>query len=95
VGDGLNWFDASSVVLDGITLSGSARQSVLIDGDVGQGSSITNVTLEGGDELLGILQQNYTQGGVQPVVGSGAPPVSTAAAEVYPIAEKMGLPPGI
>jgi hypothetical protein len=63
VGDGLTWKGLSSVLIDNVNVSSSARASILIDGEVGSGSTIANVTLAGGDEGKGILQQNLPDGG--------------------------------
>jgi hypothetical protein len=95
VGDGLNWLDGSQVTIDGLTVSASARASVLIDGEVGVGSSIATVTLSGGDELKGILQQNFTTGAEQPTVGTNAPPVETVSDEQFSVALGLSIPPGI
>lgn len=94
VGDGVNWFSVSQVVIDGLSVSNSARASVLIDGEVAAGSSIDNVTLGDGDDIKGILQQNFA-GGEQPAVGTGAPSVTTSAVEEFHIAQPPAIPPGI
>lgn len=57
IGVGVIWKGASSASLDGITVSGTAGQAVLIDGPVGTNSSIANLSLAGGDEGDGVVQQ--------------------------------------
>ncbi|MBK8257050.1 MAG: right-handed parallel beta-helix repeat-containing protein [Polyangiaceae bacterium] len=84
VGDGLLWLGGSELTIEGLTVGGSARASIVIDGEAS--GSMTNVVLEGGDESKGILQQNYA-GGSQPQVGSNAPAISTSDAEEFAMPE--------
>lgn len=85
VGDGLNWLGKSSLQIDGLDLSGDARASVLIDGEVGAHSSIAHVTLSGGDASKGVLEQAFPNGGVAPAVGAGAPPLQKRATSTFAI----------
>jgi hypothetical protein len=85
VGDGLTWMGKSEAKIDGLSLSGNARASLLIDGDVAPGSSIANVTQSDGDEAKGIVQQNVAGGGVSPSVGAGAPAILQSVTEKYAI----------
>lgn len=94
IGDGLNWFAGSEVTLESLSVSSSARASVLIDGAVAPGSTIRSVTLDAGDEQKGIVQQNLEAGGTQPTVQS-SPSVTTSAAEQFAIAKPPAIPPGI
>jgi hypothetical protein len=94
VGDGITWKGGSQVALDGVTVSASQRVSVLIDGEVGSGSSIANVTLAGGDESLGILQQSVPEGGEQPSV-TGSPSVTVLPDEQYSVPADVAIPPTI
>jgi hypothetical protein len=73
VGDGLDWLDESEVTIEGLTLSGNERQSLLIDGPTGgdTGGKIWSIQLEGGDEGKPPLQQNLTAGGQQPALSAG------------------------
>jgi hypothetical protein len=80
VGDGLNWLDGSEVTIEDLTLSGNARASLLIDGSAH--GTLTNVTLAGGDESKGILQQNFPAGGSQPGV-TNSPPITTTAGAMF------------
>jgi len=95
VGDGVNWLHGSQAQIDGLTVSSSARQSVLIDGEVASGSSIANVVLEQGDDAKGILQQNLPSGGVQPHVQTGAPPLTTSDAQKFAVPKSPAVPMGI
>jgi hypothetical protein len=95
VGDGLNWLGTSQMTVDGLTVSGSARASVLIDGPVAPGSSLARVTLEGNDVALGILQQNLAQGDTQPQIGAATPALTTSASELLSIPVPLGIPPEI
>ena len=72
VGDGILWHEGAFASFSNLTLDGNARSSVLIDGEVAAGSAFANVTLQGGDEGKGIVQQSFT-GGVMPAVPSGVP----------------------
>ena len=72
---------AARLQIDGLSVSGSARQSILIDGPVASGSSVAHVTLAGGDEKKGIVEQNFS-GGTAPAVGAGAPQVTQSAGMV-------------
>jgi hypothetical protein len=104
VGDAVSWQERAQAAISGLVLRGnglasanpsvapSSRASVLIDGDVGPASSLAEVTLEGGDEATGIVQQRLTGGGASPERGAGVPEITTSAAELFsvPIA-----PPGL
>ena len=81
--------------IDGLTVSGSARASVLINGPVAPDSTIARVTLEGADATFGILQQNLPADGMQPQVGPSAPAITTAPGEQLHIADGLGIPPEI
>jgi len=94
VGDGLTWKGLSSVIIDNVSVSSSARASVLIDGEVGSGSSIANLTLSGGDEGKGIVQQSLPDGGASPAVSS-APPITTVMNEQFPVPQDVAIPPSI
>jgi len=95
VGDGLLWTGASKVVIDGLKVSKSARQGVLIDGSVAAGSSVANVTLAEGDEQHGMLQQSVDATGTAPEVGAGAPTLMSDTQEVYPIPVPPAAPKGL
>jgi hypothetical protein len=71
VGDGLSWQQGAQLTIDGLELSSSARQSVLIDGAVAEGSSISNLLLSGGDEASGVLQQGVSEDDAAPSVEGG------------------------
>jgi hypothetical protein len=80
IGDGILWLGGSEVLIDDVTISGSARASVLIDGEAG--GALSDVTLSGGDEAKGIVQQNYA-GGMQPQIGENTPALTSEAAELF------------
>jgi hypothetical protein len=67
VGDGLDWLDGSELTIDALTLGGSARQSLLIDGPAT--GDIMSLTLEAGEKPG--LQQSWMTGDAQPTLGSG------------------------
>jgi hypothetical protein len=86
VGDGITWADVSQVTLKGVSVSRSAVVSVLIDGNVTAGSSLTNVTLSQGDEAPGksIVQQNVKSNPVSPSI-SNAPNVTISPTEKFSV----------
>ena len=90
VGDGLLWLGGSEIAVDGLSLSGNARASVVIDGEAT--GSLTHVTLSGGDEAKGVVQQQYA-GGAQPQIGAGAPAITTSADGLFAIPVPPSLPP--
>lgn len=94
VGDGLQWCDRASVRLDGLVVDHSARASVLIDGPVGPDSRLSQVTLSGGDELIGIVQQNLPAGAPQPEMGPDTPPLTISGGLMWPsLCERPSPPP--
>jgi hypothetical protein len=94
VGDGLTWLDGAQVTLSNLTMSGSARASVLIDKASGAGSSIEGIVLAGGDEAKGIVLQSYA-GGTQPTLAGGAPALDVQVTEVFSVPNEVAIPPGI
>lgn len=91
VGDGLLWLEGSEIAVDGLTLSGNARASVVIDGEAT--GTLANVTLSGGDESKGVVQQKYSGGGAQPSTGQNAPAITTSAEGLFAIPVPPELPP--
>jgi hypothetical protein len=92
VGDGLMWRTGAQVSIDGLTLEASGRNAALIDGAVGAGSSIANVSLGGGDESKGILQQGFGEGTTAPEVGDNAPPLTQEPDAPYDVPESPAAP---
>ena len=90
VGDGLQVRALSSFVIDGLVLSGNARRSVLLDGACGEGASLDHVTLEGGDELLGLLQQSFDGTGA-PTLGASVPPLESSAEALFVLNQAPAL----
>ncbi len=93
VGDGINWLATSKAILRSVTVGNSARQSVLIDGEVVAGSEIENLTQIDGDETKGILQQSFSSG-TQPVTSGTSPQVMTNADRPHETPQPL-VPPGI
>ncbi len=91
VGDGVTWSGVSQMNVDGLTISKSARASMLIDGSVFSGSTLSNVTLAQGDDGKGILQQNTKGMAVSPTV-QNTPPVSTSTSEKYSVPDVLSPP---
>jgi hypothetical protein len=95
VGDGITWLDGSFVTIEGVSVSSSARASVLIDGPVAMGSVIHGLTLGGGDEAKGVVQQNLPMDGTQPET-MDAPPIMQQPGEMFSIPAPVPvIPPGI
>ena len=94
VGDGLSWLGVSSVTLSSVTVENSARTGLLIDGEVGANSSITNLTLNETGEKGSIIQQNFVDGGTEPITSGTVPPGIKTAEELFAIPEDV-VPPGI
>lgn len=92
VGDGLAWTGKSTARIEGLTLRGNARASLLIDGSVGAGSRIESVTLAGGDESKGIVQQNFPSGGVSPELGPALPAPQRVDSEVFDVPQAPKVP---
>jgi hypothetical protein len=84
VGDGLLWGGDSQIVMDDVTLEGSSRNAVLIDGPVAAGSSIANITLGGDDADKGILQQRVSTGEDAPAVDN-APAVDQTEEAMFEV----------
>jgi hypothetical protein len=92
VGDGLLWTGAAQVSVDGLGISESARQGVLIDGPVATGSTIAHLVLSAGDEAKGVVQQSIETGGESPAVGAEAPAISTETAQVFAVPQPPTAP---
>jgi hypothetical protein len=93
VGDGLVWLGYSQMQLDHLTLSGNARASILIDGSTAPGSSLAHITLSGGDEDKGILQQNAKSGVTPtPETSTDSPEVTTSAVEAFSVPVGPAVP---
>ncbi|XXX76873.1 hypothetical protein WMF30_55415 [Sorangium sp. So ce134] len=97
VGDGVSWQERAQAAIHGLVLSGnglessnpsispSRRASVLIDGDVGPDSRLGAITLEGGDEEAGIVQQRLAEGGVSPLRSTDVPRITTSADALFSV----------
>ncbi|WP_437630265.1 right-handed parallel beta-helix repeat-containing protein [Sorangium sp. So ce854] len=83
VGHGLVWTERSSASVVDVELSSNALASVLIDGEAD--GELSRVVLSGGDETLGIVQQNVTSGAQKPLVTGGTPSLRFAEGEVHPV----------
>lgn len=94
VGDGLTWLAESKAVIDGLTLTNSARAALLIDGEVAAGSTIANIAFGGGDEAKGAFQQNFPMGGLAPQVDANSS-LAQVPEEQFPVPDDVAIPPGI
>lgn len=94
VGDGLSWLDASTVTLDSVTVENSARTGLLIDGEVGAGSLIEDLTLNEVGDKGNIIQQNFVDGGTEPITSGTVPPGIKTGDELFAVPEDV-VPPGI
>ncbi len=84
VGDGLLWNAGAAVDVDGITIEGSGRNAVLIDGAVGATSALRNVTFAGSDADKTIIQQQV-MGPDSALSTDMAPTVEDVAGEQYAV----------
>jgi hypothetical protein len=84
-GDGLQWTALAQARIIGLRLSGSERQSMLVDGPVAEGSYIEDIALSGGDEQTGIVQQNVNPGSTEPASGGGTPAVIQQQGSVFDV----------
>ncbi|WP_437655520.1 right-handed parallel beta-helix repeat-containing protein [Sorangium sp. So ce1182] len=97
VGDGVSWQERAQAAISGLVLSGnglessnpsidpSRRASVLIDGGVGPDSRLADVTLEGGDEATGIVQQRLSADGASPLHGADVPRITTSPDALFSV----------
>ena len=92
VGIGVVWKAGSAVTIDGLEVSGSAGHGLLIDGAVGEGSSLANVTLSGGDEAAGIVQQQVGAEDLAPTTGGGVGEIETTSSKVAEVPVAPELP---
>lgn len=92
VGDGLVWTGRAQVQIQGLTLSGNERLSMLIDGEVGAGSSLSEVTQIGGDEAKGIVHQQLPQGGTAPTVDDTVPTIASDVGRLHAVASAPQAP---
>ena len=92
VGVGLMWKSGVSATIDGLEVSGSALQAFVIDGAVGADSSLANVTLTGGDEAKGMIQQQVDTQDLAPTVGANSPALQRNAGMVTSVPLPL-LPP--
>jgi hypothetical protein len=58
---------------------------MLIDGDVGRDSRLGAITLEGGDEEAGIVQQRLAAGGVSPLRSTDVPRITTSPDALFSV----------
>jgi parallel beta helix pectate lyase-like protein len=91
VGDGVVWSGTSTASITGLELAGSERNAFLIDGPVGEGSSLADVTLSGGDESKGIVQQQVMMGDTAPTV-ENAPAIDQQQAAVSSVPAAVDVP---
>jgi hypothetical protein len=92
VGDGVLWAGTAQVSIDGLTVSASARQGVLIDGPVAGGSTIANLTLTDGDEAKGLVQQSVQVGDPTPAIGAATPALTSESSQVFAVPQPPAAP---
>lgn len=95
LGHGIVWKEGATAELTSVTLSNNSMQSLLIDGPVGAGSRLEAVTLEGGDEQKGIIQQSVMADDTSPEIAAGAPDVSRETAAVADVPVGIAAPSAI
>jgi hypothetical protein len=92
VGDGLSWNEGAGLVIDGVSLSRSARQAVLIDGGVGAGSNILAIDLA--NDPSGILQQRVQVDDPAPELGSGVS-LATESSVMFAVPAEPSAPAAV
>jgi hypothetical protein len=92
VGDGVSWSEGAELQIDGLEVSASGRQSMLIHGPVGPASRIANLSLRDGDEISGVLHQGVRDGDASPALGAGAPGVTKSPAVKHKVAAAPAVP---
>ncbi|MGK3987315.1 right-handed parallel beta-helix repeat-containing protein [Sorangium sp. So ce136] len=90
IGDGLVWAEKSSATITALALSGNDRASVLIDGEAS--GALSEVTLSGGDEALGIVQQNIRSGDAKPAVMGSTPALRVVTAQEFSVPDMPVAP---
>jgi hypothetical protein len=95
VGDGIEWGYSATVIMRDVTVGPSARVPILINGDVGEGSSIERLRLVDGDDVVGIVHQNRSIDGETPMLGEDVPEPTTSSDELYAMPDDcfMSCPP--
>lgn len=91
VGHGVIWNQGASAQLEGLTLSGNALQSLLIDGAVGPGSHIQSLTQNDGDEAIGVIQQQATTTDASPSTDASAS-IQLEATQIAPVPAAPSAP---
>lgn len=91
VGDGVYWAEGVQATLSNITLGDSEREAILIDGEVGANSSLSDVTFEGGDQGKSILLQDLPSGALEPVT-SNVPPLNKMTTKLRDVAVPPSVP---
>jgi hypothetical protein len=89
LGIGLVWKDGSAAQIDGLDLMSSATASFLIDGPVGENSAINFVSLTGGDEEKGIVQQFAQTEADAPQLGLDVPAIVQSAELVSDVPSEL------
>ncbi|WP_437323219.1 right-handed parallel beta-helix repeat-containing protein [Sorangium sp. So ce381] len=90
IGDGLVWAERSSATVTALALRESARASVVIDGEAS--GALSEVTLSGGDEERGIVQQNARSGEVKPDVMGSTPALRVVAEQEFSVPDMPVAP---
>jgi hypothetical protein len=89
VGDGIDWLDGSQVKIEGLTLDGNARQSLLIDGAAT--GDIVSLTLGSGEQPL--LQQNVV--GATAITVGGSVSLATQPDRKFAVPQPISVPGGL
>lgn len=96
VGEGITWAGFSQARLTDVTISNSAVKPMTITEEVGTGSIITRMSVDGGMEsTLSILHQKLPVGGVTPDWVGGQPTVETTPDQIQGVPSSVTIPPGI
>lgn len=96
IGEGITWADVSQARLTDITITNSAVKPMTITDEVGTGSVITRMQVDGSmEETQSILHQKLPVGGVTPDWVGSSPTIETTPDQIQGVPSSVAIPPGI
>jgi len=96
VGEGITWAGMSQARLTDVTITNSAIKPMTITDEVGVGSIITNMMVDGTMETAqNILHQKLPVGGVTPDWVGSQPAIETTPDQIQGVPSSIAIPPGI
>jgi hypothetical protein len=92
LGIGLVWKAASSAIVESLEVGGSETHSVIIDGAVGADSAIHALAQSGGDEQMGVVQQNVEAMDAAPQTDASGPMINRTADPLTVLPPEFDVP---